>query len=803
MLQVSGKIDSLGEAVLGKYRTAFIKKRRGKMKKKELWRFIAMMLAFILTVSVMNVPKYAGEVYAEPQAPPYSFSSDGAYLYDINTDLPVVITYTVKPQIATGHEFRLSVSTYQRPMNWEITSETTSGDSTIIEVKGTRNPDVDFYDYWEYLGATVIDSGTGEELAAQPYSFRMTDTPFVVTTNGNGGVVWDSEKQEYVSTTKEKIAKGYSLSSGVRRFSWNGSGEKLLDGYKIQGDSSGKIYTEDSERVESFPDKYALVYDYYVSSNVTADCVWSDAVTLEFKTGEGYFSKWEDAGKWNYDTERSYTVRKGEALSGASHYFVTPVTDTNKICIGWRCSANNKLYTEESLDEYVPNGDTVFTAEYMGAYTVKFVSNEGGINYASDEKEYSQLCKPNTYLSGGPYTYRQGYMLKGWNDGSKTYTNDELNNYKVTKNVTFTAQWYKSVDAVLNLHSNYPKTWGYKEKKYTLTTKADQTYSTSLSSRPYYFGNPGKYAIATYHTNSGTKYETDTQIFPPAGTTELYADWVEYNIYKINLHSNYPAGWGKEQTVTERNANSYEWFYPSRQTTTNMTKGYVEYYISYWFYYNKDGEKVPVSNRFKPTSNMDLYANWTTDTTHTHVWDGGKVIKEATYDAEGRKVFKCKNCSEEHIEAIPKKERPQSKYSEEWVGGKWYEKDGSQKYKPTGSWKGNSTGWWFEDTSGWYPSDCWQKIDGYWYYFKPDGYIACNEYYKGYWFKSDGTWDDQYYLSWKQDATGWWVEDKSGWWPSSSWLKIDGCWYYFNSSGYMVTSDYVDGYWIDADGVCR
>ena len=34
------------------------------------------------------------------------------------------------------------------------------------------------------------------------------------------------------------------------------------------------------------------------------------------------------------------------------------------------------------------------------------------------------------------------------------------------------------------------------------------------------------------------------------------------------------------------------------------------------------------------------------------------------------------------------------------------------------------------------------------------------------------------------NSTGWWVEDISGWWPSNAWLKIDG-------------------YWIDADGVCR
>ena len=168
---------------------------------------------------------------------------------------------------------------------------------------------------------------------------------------------------------------------------------------------------------------------------------------------------------------------------------------------------------------------------------------------------------------------------------------------------------------------------------------------------------------------------------------------------------------------------------------------------------------------------------------------GTKIITEA--ESEDNKEDK----KEDKKDTTPK-------YSNEWVNGKWYDADGSQTYKGTMSWKSNVTGWWIEDTSGWYPASQWQKIDGVWYYFKPDGYMASNEYYNGYWFNKDGSWDEKYFLSWKQNSTGWWVEDKSGWWPASSWLKIDGYWYYFDASVYMVTSQYVDGWWISADGVC-
>lgn len=141
--------------------------------------------------------------------------------------------------------------------------------------------------------------------------------------------------------------------------------------------------------------------------------------------------------------------------------------------------------------------------------------------------------------------------------------------------------------------------------------------------------------------------------------------------------------------------------------------------------------------------------------------------------------------------------------SNEWVDGKWISEDGTCTYEGELTWKCNSTGWWVEDSKGWYPVASWQKIDGIWYYFNASGYMAANEYVDGYWLNGDGSCSDDYYLTWKCNATGWWVEDKSGWWPSSQWLKIDGCWYYFNASGYMVTSQYVDGYWIGADGVCK
>ena len=242
-----------------------------------------------------------------------------------------------------------------------------------------------------------------------------------------------------------------------------------------------------------------------------------------------------------------------------------------------------------------------------------------------------------------------------------------------------------------------------------------------------------------------------------------------------------------------------------------------------------------------------------------HKWDKGEVTKEPTCTKEGVRTYHCtrEGCNKTKTEAIektehtividpaveattestgltegshcsvcgktikaqevvPKKENPNkddpnkkpeepanTNYKDEWINGKWYDSNGNNTYTGILEWRSDGTGWWVQDSSNWYPADLWQKIDGVWYYFKPDGYMAANEYYNGYWFNKDGSWDPQYNLKWMSNASGWWVEDLSGWWPANSWLKIDGCWYYFDGSGYMVSNQYVDGYWIGADGVCR
>ncbi|EKQ57891.1 MULTISPECIES: putative cell wall binding protein [unclassified Clostridium] len=55
-------------------------------------------------------------------------------------------------------------------------------------------------------------------------------------------------------------------------------------------------------------------------------------------------------------------------------------------------------------------------------------------------------------------------------------------------------------------------------------------------------------------------------------------------------------------------------------------------------------------------------------------------------------------------------------------------------------WRQNPTGWWYANGDSWYTG--WKQIDGKWYYFKKDGYMAHNCFISNkYHLNSYGVWD--------------------------------------------------------------
>lgn len=51
---------------------------------------------------------------------------------------------------------------------------------------------------------------------------------------------------------------------------------------------------------------------------------------------------------------------------------------------------------------------------------------------------------------------------------------------------------------------------------------------------------------------------------------------------------------------------------------------------------------------------------------------------------------------------------------------------------------------------------------------------------------------------WKKDNHGWWYTEGSAW--ATGWRLIEGNWYYFYSDGYMAENTTIDGYYLSSSG---
>lgn len=120
-------------------------------------------------------------------------------------------------------------------------------------------------------------------------------------------------------------------------------------------------------------------------------------------------------------------------------------------------------------------------------------------------------------------------------------------------------------------------------------------------------------------------------------------------------------------------------------------------------------------------------------------------------------------------------------------------------------WKQDNIGWWYTEGDSW--ATGWRNIDGRWYYFYYDGYMASCTVIDGYTLGVDGAWIEDTSI----DATVTTIENTNGSPTLVSakttigWQEIDGKKYFFDAIGNKVISQWcnINGTWyyFDENGV--
>ena len=79
----------------------------------------------------------------------------------------------------------------------------------------------------------------------------------------------------------------------------------------------------------------------------------------------------------------------------------------------------------------------------------------------------------------------------------------------------------------------------------------------------------------------------------------------------------------------------------------------------------------------------------------------------------------------------------------------------------------------------------WKKIGGKYYYFKAGGAMAVSQFVNGYWLKADGSRKKMAKCSWRVNKNGKWYGNSRGWSAKNRTLIIDGKKYRFDQKGYL------------------
>lgn len=116
-----------------------------------------------------------------------------------------------------------------------------------------------------------------------------------------------------------------------------------------------------------------------------------------------------------------------------------------------------------------------------------------------------------------------------------------------------------------------------------------------------------------------------------------------------------------------------------------------------------------------------------------------------------------------------------------WINGYYVDSLGAwiPEFSQKAQWLNNGGRWWYRHADGSYTRSNWEKINGKWYLFDNSGWMLTG------WQKVHDTW---HYLNSNGDML------------EQGWHWINGKCYYMNASGAMASNTRIDGYYVDDSG---
>ena len=283
----------------------------------------------------------------------------------------------------------------------------------------------------------------------------------------------------------------------------------------------------------------------------------------------------------NGDIAKEYREEEGIYVAIGSNVWQYPyaVGDDGYVFIGWKTEGDDTLYlrgeledtiTEKYITNYVPQKDTVFIAQWAEGCTVTAKSGNHGKGFERrvlypDEQEYRigyekqielQHKKGETCFLWEQPVADDGYAFIGWKaEGDDNLYLDEygfkdtenkkyIYNYKVTKDIVFTAQWAEGYKISLVSDIGYIN-GDQCQKEWQLSVRKGSTLSAqgNYVNVPY-MSCPDKAFIGWELESTGEVYydnpdkgQNSIYDYIPSGDVTFIAKWSD-DVYKIKFDAN-------------------------------------------------------------------------------------------------------------------------------------------------------------------------------------------------------------------------------------------------------------------------